>query len=190
MGILKRLILLFYIPIVFSALVVLIGIALHMIPPDVWQSQFRHLISQKETLIVLSCMVLASFILFTAVFSSDGGSKTLSALSGDIQLEQGKPGEVQVAVNAIVSVVERAAILVSGVRDVEAFVYKQEGEIPIRVKLIIVLAQGYSAPKVSEATTAAVDEALMVALELPKVPVEIKVKEVTHAIIEREKRVV
>ena len=91
---------------------------------------------------------------------------------------------------AIVSVVERAAITVSGVREASASVYQQEGEMPIRIRLTIVLGQGFSAPRVSEAAVAAIDDALKIALELPNVPVEVKVTEVTHAIIERDKRVV
>ena len=61
---------------------------------------------------------------------------------------------------------------------------------PIKVRLTITLGQGFSAPRVSEATVAAIHEALLTALQLENVPVEVKVNEVTHAIIERDKRVV
>lgn len=111
-------------------------------------------------------------------------------MSSDVHLEIGKPGEVKVTVPAIISVVERAAITVSGVRQVEASVQRQDGQVPIKIRLTITLGQGFSAPRVSEATIAAVDDALATALELTNVPVEVKVNEVTHAIIEREKRVV
>ena len=190
MGIIRRLILLFYVPTVLAVLAICAGVCLNIIPTDVWQNELNHLISRQETLAALAIMALASLILLPAVFSRNGSSKGLSIASGDVHLEKGKPGEVKVTVPAVVSVVERAAILVDGVREVEATVYRQDGEMPIKVKLTITLGQGFSAPRVSEATVAAVDEALLTTLELPNVPVEVKVNEVTHAIIERERRVV
>ena len=105
-------------------------------------------------------------------------------------MEQGKAGEVKVTVPAIIGVVERAAITVNGVREAQASIYQQSGEMPIRIRLTITLGQGYSAPRVSEATVAAIDDALKTALELDNVPVEVKVDEVTHAITERDRRVV
>ena len=187
MGIIRRLILLFYVLTIMAALVVCAGVCLHLIPTNAWQNELNFIIEREETLGVLAVMLLASLILLTGVFSR---SKGLSAASGDVHLEIGKPGEVKVTVPAIVSVVERAAITVSGVREVEASVYRQNGEMPIKVRLTITLGQGFSAPRVSEATVAAVDDALLTALELSDVPVEIKINEVTHAVIEREKRVV
>ncbi len=52
------------------------------------------------------------------------------------------------------------------------------------------LSQGYTAQVVGEKVNQAVNEALMTAAKISGVPVEIKVTEVTHAIIERERRVV
>ena len=189
MGIIRRLILLFYVLAVLTALLICAGVCLDLIPAQLWQSELKFLIARQETLAVLAGMAFASLILLTAVFSrsSKGG---LTIASGDVHLEEGKPGEVKVTVPAIVSVVERAAITVSGVREVEATVYRQMGEMPIRIRLQIVLGQGFSAPKVSEEVTAAVDDALWTTLELQSVPIEVKVTEVTHAIVERNKRVV
>ena len=188
MGIIRRLILLFYVLAIMAVLVVCAGVCLQLIPADIWRKYLDFIIAQNETLAVLAVMFLASWILFTGVFSRSKSG--LSTASGDIHLEVGKPGEVKVTVGAIVSVVESAAITVSGVREVEATVYRQDGAMPIKVRLMITLGQGFSAPQVSEATVAAVDDALLTALQLPNVPVEVKVNEVTHAIIEREKRVV
>ena len=190
MGIIRRLILLFYIPIILAALVVCAGVCLQLIPENLWRTELQNLIVREETLPVLAVMALAGLILWTGVFARSSKSSDVSLLSGDVHLEIGKPGEVKVAVPAIVSVVERAAIIVSGVREASASVYKQSGEMPIKIRLEIVLGQGFSAPKVSEATVAAIDEALLTTLQLPKVPVEVRVTEVTHAIIERDKRVV
>ena len=189
MGIIRRLILLFYIPVVLAVLVGCAGVCLQLIPEKVWQSELKLLIARDETLIVLAIMAVASVILWTAVFSRSK-SINLTAASGDIHLEPGGPGEVKVAVNAIIGVVERTAITVNGVRQATAEVYRQSGDMPIKVRLSIVLGQGFSAPKVSETAVAAVDDALLTVLHLPKVPVEIRVEEVTHAIVERDRRVV
>ncbi|MBO4779438.1 MAG: alkaline shock response membrane anchor protein AmaP [Selenomonadaceae bacterium] len=189
MGIVRRLILLFYALAVLAALVVCAGVCLQLIPANVWQSELKYIITREETLAVLAVMAAASLILLTGVFSHSG-SKGLSIASGDIHLEQGKPGEVKVTVPAVVDVVERTAVTVNGVRQANATVYQQSGEMPIRIRLVIVLGQGFSAPSVSEATVEAIDNALRTALELQNVPVEIKVNEITHAIQERDKRVV
>ena len=189
MGIIRRLILLFYVPAVLAALVVCAGVCLQLIPTNVWQGELKYIIAREETLAVLAVMAAASLILLTGVFSRSG-NKGLSVASGDIHLEQGKAGEVKVTVPAIVDVVERAAITVSGVREANATVYRQSGEMPIKIQLVIVLGQGFSAPRVSEAAVAAIDDALRTALELQSVPVEVKVNEITHAITERDKRVV
>ncbi|MBR1806428.1 MAG: alkaline shock response membrane anchor protein AmaP [Selenomonadaceae bacterium] len=189
MGIIRRLILLFYIPAVLTVLAICAGVCLKLIPEKLWQSELQFLIARDETLIAIAIMTVAGVILWTAVFSRSK-STDLTAASGTIHLEVGKPGEVKVAVNAIIGVVERTAITISGVRDASAAVYKQSGDMPIKIRLAIVLSQGFSAPKVSEAAVAAVDEALLTTLQLPKVPVEVTVEEVTHAILERDKRVV
>lgn len=190
MGIIRRLILLFYVLIVLGVLGICAGVCLQIIPEHVWQNELKNIIARQETLIALGSMAAASLILLTAVFASSGGSKGLSIASGDIHLEKDKPGEVKVTVPAIVSVVERAAIVISGVRDASASVYQQDGEVPIRIRLTIALGQGFSAPKVSEEVVASVNNAIRTALELVNVPVEVKVNEITHAIVERDKRVV
>ena len=187
MGIIRRLILLFYVLIVLATLVICVGVCLNFLPTHVWQNELNYIIAREETLVALASMIVASFILLTGVFSRRKG---MSLASGDVHLEEGKPGEVKVTIPAIVSVVERAAITVSGVREAQASVYQQSGNMPIKVRLTITLGQGFSAPRVSEATVAAIDDALRTALELPNVPVEVKVNEVTHAVIERERRVV
>ena len=189
MGIIKRLILLFYVLTVLTALIICAGVCLRFISADVWQNELNYIVAKPETLGVVAVMILASLILLGAVFSRKSNSSL--SLSGDVHLEIGKPGEVKVTIPAIVGVVERAAVTVSGVRAAEASVYRQDkAEMPIKVHLEMVLSQGYSAPRVSEATVATINDALLTALELQNVPVEVKVKEITHAIIERDKRVV
>ncbi|MBR4904785.1 MAG: alkaline shock response membrane anchor protein AmaP [Selenomonadaceae bacterium] len=189
MGIIRRLILLFYVPAVMAALAICAGVCLDFIPKDVWQSELKNIIARQETLAVLAGMALASLILLTGIFTRRS-DKNMSLISGDVHLEIGKPGDVKVTVPAIVGVVERAAVTVSGVRAAEAEVYRKDGDVPIKIKLTIILSQGFSAPRVSESATAAINEALRTALEIDNVPVEVKVNEITHAIIERDKRVV
>ena len=186
MGIIRRLVLLFYVLAVLAATIICAGVCLNLIPPDVWQKELDFIIGRQETLAVLAGFILASFMLLTGIFARQSNS-AMSLMSGDVH---GKPGEVEVTVPAIVGVVERAAVTVSGVRAAEASVYKQEGAMPIKVRLVIVLSQGFSAPRTSETVVATVNDALKTALEVENVPVEVKVNEITHAIIERDKRVV
>ena len=188
MGIIRRLILLFYVLAVLAATIVAAGVCLRVIPADIWRGELDRIIAQPETLAGIGVIILASLILLTGVFARNSNSSSI--LSGDVELERGKPGEVKVTVPAITGVVERAAITVNGVREAEAVVQQQSGDMPIKVRLTIALGQGFSAPRVSEAVTNSVDEALRVALELPDVPVEVKVNEVIHAIQERDRRVV
>ena len=185
MGIIRRLILLFYILAVLATAIVCAGVYLQIIPADVWQNELQHILARQETLAVLVVMILASLILLTAVFARS--SKGLSIASGDVHLEVGQPGEVKVTVPAIISVVERAAITVSGVREVEASVYQQSGDMPIKVRVTIALGQGFSAPRVSEAAVAAIDDALQTALELPAVPVEVKVKQIVKPVTQKRR---
>lgn len=133
-------------------------------------------------------MTLASLCLLCVVFS--GKKNSVEYDSGDVELQKGQASEVFVAIEAITNVVERAALTVSGVREVHADVKKISGEVPLKIKMAIVLAQGYSAPQVSANVNSAVNSALMTALEISGVPTEVKVTEVTHAVVERERRVV
>lgn len=188
MGIISRLLLFLYVLAVMAALIVSAGVCLHLIPAQLWQNELKEIISRQETLAVIGAMFVASLCLLCVVFS--GKKKSIEYDSGDIELQKGQAGEVFVAVEAITSVVERAALTVSGVREVHAEVLKISGAVPLKVKMSVVLAQGYSAPQVSAKVNSAVNSALMTALEISGVPVEVKITEVTHAIVERERRVV
>ncbi len=190
MGIIRRLILLFYVLAVLAVLVVCAGVCLNFIPTQLWQNELNFIIAREETLAALAVMLLASLILLTGVFARSGSKGISAVASGDIHLEPGRSGDVKVTVPAIVEVVERAAITVSGVRQATATVYQQSGDMPIKIRLVIVLGQGFSAPRVSEAAVAVINDALSTALELQNVPVEVKVTEITHAITERGNRVV
>lgn len=189
MGILGRLLLLLYVLTVMAALVVSAGVCLHFIPVQTWQNELNWIIGRQETLAVLAVMFLASLCLLSIALASSKKA-TVVNLSGDVELQKGSAREVRVTVPALVGVVERAALNVVGVRQVEAQVANRGGESPVKVQLNIVLSQGYAAPEVSEQVKLAVNAALKTVLQTPDAPVEVKVVEVTHAVIEREKRVV
>lgn len=188
MGILGRLLLFLYVLVVIAALVAVGGVCLNLIPAQIWQNELPFIIRSQETLAVIGIMLVASFCLLSAVFSSKKSAKILN--SSDLELQKDATGEVKITIEALTGVVERAALTVTGVRQVSASVYKQDGKVPLKIQLEIVLGQNYTAQKVGEQVNRAVNDALTTAAQISGVPVEIKVTEVTHAIIEREKRVV
>ncbi len=187
MGIISRLLLLLYVLAVMAALVIGAGVCLHFIPTQVWQAYLNWIISTQETLIVIGVMFLASICLLMMTLSSKKGAVNVK---GDVELQKGTFNEVKVAVPAIVSVVERAALSVQGVRQAEAKVQNKGGANPVNVQVSMILGQSYSAPEVSAQVKMEINKALETALQISDVPIEVKVTEVTHAVIEREKRVV
>ncbi len=187
MGILVRLILFVYVLAVLVALIAGAAVCLNLIPAQTWQNVLKNLIAMPETWAVIAAMILASFCLLAAIFS---GKKEKILHRDFIELQKGMPGEVKITLEAISTVAERAALAVNGVREVSVSVEDQSGEMPVKVRQEIVLGQGFAAPEVSAAVVKAVDDALMTALQIPNVPVEVKVVEVTHAVTERARRVV
>ena len=187
MGILSRLLLFFYVVAVIAALAAVAGVYLNFIPARIWQDYLNVILKSQETLIVLGIMAVASLCLLCVVFS---GKKSAPILSSDVELQKDETGEVKITIEAIAGIVERAALTVNGVREVAASVSKQTGNVPLKIHLDLVLSQGYTAQKVSELVNRSVNDALMTATQISQVPIEIKVTEVTHAIVERERRVV
>jgi len=190
MGIISRLLLFLYVIVVMAALIVCAAVCLHIFPEQYWRNMLEVIIVRQETLAVIAVMFLASLCLLNAVFSGNKKSHGEFLSSDDVELHKGQLSEVKITVGAIQSVVERAALTVQGVREVKAEVFNQSGEVPVKVNLEVVLGQGYSAPEVSTEINLAVNEALQTALQISNVPVKTKVIEVTHAIGERERRVV
>lgn len=187
MGLISRLLLFLYTIIVTAVLIITVGVYFNLIPN--WQNELNFLLGRQETLAALAIMILAGLCLLHSAISP--GKKVEDILSGDdIELQKGQVGEVKVTILAITSVVERAALTIQGVREVKAAVHKKIGDVPIKVELEIVLSQGYSAPEVSAKINSAVEAALQSTLQISGVKAEIKVTEVTHAIVERERRVV
>ena len=187
MGILSRLLLFCYVLVVIAALAAVAGVCLNLIPAQTWQEYLNFIVKSQETLMVVAIMTVASLCLLCVVFSR---KKSVPILSSDVELKKDATGEVKITIEALTGVVERAALTVSGVREVRASVYKQEGKVPLKIRLEVALSQGYTAQTVGEKVNLSVNDALMTAAKISGVPVEIKVTEVTHAIIERERRVV
>lgn len=187
MGILSRLLLFLYVLTVIATLIAVAGVCLNFIPANVWQNELNAIIKRPETLAVIGIMFLASLCLLSVVFS---GKKSVQLSDSDVELQKDETGEVRITITALTEIVERAALFVTGVREVSAKVYKQSGKVPLQVRLDLILSQGYTAQKVGEQVNKAVNEALMTAAQISGVPVEINVTEVTHAVIERERRVV
>ena len=175
MGILSRFFLLLYVLAVGTAVVICAGVCLHLIPTNVWQERLRFIIAQKETLIVLAVMLMFSLGFLGEIFSSKKDPRA----RGEITLKQGEPGEVKVSVEEIL---EGTTL--------NDEILKQKAETPISVNLKIVLSQGVSAPAVSEAAAKAVNNVIFTALQISNVPVDISVKDITNAVIERRQRVV
>ena len=135
-------------------------------------------------------MLLLSIFFLTRVFASSSSDDT-SVADDEIVLQQGQVGEVKVSIDAIQRIAERAALTVTGVRECQAAIVKGgRRHSQLIVRLTIVLGQGYSAPVVSENAVNSIDTALLVTLQIPEVPVEVTVKDITNAVAERRQRVV
>ena len=186
MGIVSRLFLFIYVIVVIVAIVVISGVCLHIIPTNVWQEKLKFIIVQRETLIVLAVMLFFSLNFLGSIFSSKKDVRKVD----EILLKAGEPGEVRVALDAIKSITERAALSVSGVREVAVKIKNQNGDVPIAINLAIVLSQGHAAPVVSEAVITAVNKIIFNSLQMTGVPIDVKVTDITNAMKERRQRVV
>ena len=185
MNVLSRFFLLLYVLVVGTSVAAFAGVCLRIIPKKVWQNYLNYIMVQPETIVVLAVMLF--FSLYFLLFSF---KKQEQVAAGEIILRAGEPGEVKVSVEAIKRVIERAAFSISGVRDVKITLMKKKGDVPIAVRLVIIMGQGHTAPVVSEGVVSAVDKAIFTALQIGGVPVDVRVKVITNAVVERKKRVV
>ena len=187
MGIMSRVLLLLYALVVGAVTVIIASACLNFMPANFWQPSLKFILAQPETLIALAVMLLLSLFFLTRVFVSH---EAPTVADDEIILRQGLSGEVKVALDAIQRITERAALSVNGVRESQAVIFKKGKDTPIAVRLSIVLGQGFAAPTVSENAVNAVNNAILTALQIPAVPVEVTVKDITNAVIERRQRVV
>ena len=186
MGIVSRFFLLLYVLVVSVTVLVFAGVCLQLIPKQIWQFYLNYIIVQQETVIILAVMLFFSLFFLGFVFSSRKDTQAF----GEILLKEGEPGEVKVAIDAIKRLIERATLSINGVREANVTIFKNKAESPISVRLTIILGQGHSAPTVSEYVVNAIDKALFKALQIGGVPVDVKVKDITNAVVERKQRVV
>lgn len=190
MGFISRLFLLLYVLVTGSVIVILACACLDVMPANFWQPSLKYLVAQPEMLAGLAVMFLMALFLLSKVFvSSHDEPDRLEIADSEIILQKGMAGEVKVAIDAIQRIAERAALSVKGVRESEAMILKDKNDTLI-VRLTIVLGQGYAAPSVSENTVNAINNEISIALQIPEVPVEITVKDITNAVAERRQRVV
>lgn len=186
MGIISRFFLFLYVLVVLVSVIVFAGVCLQLIPQQVWQFYLNYIITQEETLIILAVMMFLSFCFFGMIFSSNKNPNVI----GEIILKEGEQGEVRVEIEAIKRIIERATLSVGGVRESEVKILKSKAELPFSANVTIVLSQGYSAPAVSEAIINNVNKTIAETLEINSVTLEVKVKDITNAIVERKQRVV
>lgn len=187
MGIISRFLLLLYSLVVGTVVVIIAGACLDIMPSKFWQPSLNFILARPETLGVLAVMLLLSFFFLTRVFVP---TENPEVAEDEISLQNGQVGDIKVAVDAIERIAERAALSVTGVREAQAVVLKNKRNAQIFVRLNIVLAQGYSAPVVSENAVESIDTAILVALQIPNVPVEVKIRDITNAVAERRQRVI
>ena len=190
MGFISRLFLLLYVLVTGSVIVMLACACLDVMPANFWQPSLKFLLAQPEMLVGLAVMFLMALFLLSKVFvSSQAAPEQFEVAESEIVLQKGMAGEVKVAIDAVQRIAERAALSVKGVRESEAVILKDKNDTLI-VRLTIVLGQGFAAPIVSENTVNAINNEIMIALQIPEVPVEVTVKDITNAVVERNRRVI
>ncbi len=118
-------------------------------------------------------------------------SETLgkSRQSGKFNLRETDFGLVTVEIGVVQRLAERAAASVRGVRDAILFVEPGDKFSPFKIRVTVTMEQGYSAPKISESVDEKINDVLNFSLQTARVPVEVRISEVTRTAIEKRKRV-
>ncbi len=111
--------------------------------------------------------------------------------SGEFLLKKTDFGLVRVDYVVIQKIAERALAQIKEIQEASLSVDKFTGTLmPIKIRLTAVLAEGYSAPKASQAAYQAINDALRKFLLLEfYVPVDVKVKQIAQVIPQKRKRV-
>lgn len=162
---------------------------LKLLPEHVWVNEMKYGLQQQETLAAVGVFLVLSiyFVLYCFFSSSDKKPST----EKEVILLKGADGEIKVAADAVRNVVEREAMAATFVRDAKARVVpmgKEEGT-PLRLEVQLVLLSGANVPKVSNEVTSNVKTHLRQTMDIPDVPLEVSVSEITNAPVEK-KRVV
>lgn len=111
--------------------------------------------------------------------------------SGEFLLKKTDFGLVRVDFSVIEKIVERTLAQVEGIAEVNIAVEKvTDRVVPLRVKLTMILAEGFSAPKVSEKADKVINDALRNFLQLEFfVPVEVRIKQIEQVVAPKRRRV-
>ena len=109
--------------------------------------------------------------------------------SGEFLLKKTDYGLVRVEYSVIQKIVERTVEQLRGVSNTEVAVEKSASTVtPIRISLTLTLAEGYSAPRASEAADKAINDTLKSLLDLEfYVPVAVQVKRIEQVVTKRRR---
>lgn len=123
------------------------------------------------------------------------GTKKVASLpilrtsSGEFLLKKTDFGIIRIDYLTMQKIVERALAPVEGILEPEVVVEKTASTVtPIKVRLTLTMAEGFSAPRISAAAEQAINDALKNSLGLEfYVPVLVKVKQITQPVQTRRR---
>ena len=117
-------------------------------------------------------------------------SKFVRSSGGEFLLKKTDFGLVRVDFSVIEKIANRAIQNVSGIQDSELSVEKFSTANPFRIRLTLTLAEGISAPKISQTVDSEINSALKDSLQLEfYVPVDVKVKQIAQVAVTKRRRV-
>ena len=182
MGIMNRLLLLPYALVTMALSIAVVAVALRIVPEGIWLNELRYALSRQELLAACGVFFLVSLKLFFAVFSRTSGS---ARTHGEFMVVDTPAGAVQIALPAVRGIVERMALSMQGVRTAEAVISVHDAPqnavtTPMQVELKITLADHTSLNAVSEELIAKVRQELHDVLDMPDVPVALRVTEIAN----------
>ena len=116
---------------------------------------------------------------------------TLRTSSGEFLLKKTDFGLVRVDFVVVEKIANRVVAQVRGIKEVNVSVEKVTSNIaPFKIRLTMILAEGFSAPKVSESADKVINDALRNLLQLEFfVPVEVRVKQIEQVVAPKRRRV-
>ena len=116
---------------------------------------------------------------------------TMRTSSGEFLLKKTDFGLIRVEFAVVQKIAERALSQVKEIQEVTVSVEKISNTVtPLKIRLTVALAEGYSAPRASETADKAINAALKDLLRLEfYVPVEVKVKQIAQPVTQKRRRV-
>lgn len=116
---------------------------------------------------------------------------TMRTSSGEFLLKKTDFGLVRVDYSVIEKIANRAVAQVSGIKEVGVSVESVTSRVtPFKIRLTMTLAEGFSAPRVSESADKVINDALRNFLRLEFfVPVEVRVKQIEQVVAPKRRRV-